>query len=279
MSRLHALLPVILSTAALVSAGRQPASLRAGAARADITPDAPLALEGYEEPETRVSTGVHDHLYARAIAFASGTKRLVVISCDVGSFALGPYFVRLIGDRWGLQSDEILLCATHTHSGPQLSLNADYPHPGNFRYTKALEATLVDLSGRALRALAPAQMAVGRARADVGASRRKPGADGRVEMAPNPDGIADPEVLALRLSRPGREPFGLLFLYASHSRSLRRANTLVSGDIFGIARSPRPSSSPTATAGRVTCRRRASTQRAATRCRGPGLARLPRMSW
>jgi hypothetical protein len=235
LNPLRALLPFVLSAAIAMPGGRGPAPLRAGAARADITPGVQVALEGYQDPETRISTGVHDRLHARAIALASGSKRLVVVSCDIGSFMFGPYFVRLIADRWGLQQDEILLCATHTHSGPQLSLNPDYPHPNNLRYTKTLERTLVDVAGRALAALAPARIAVGRGRADVAASRRTIRSDGSVEMAPNPDGPADPEVLALRLSRPGGAPFAVLFDYACHSRSLRRANTLVSGDILGIA--------------------------------------------
>jgi hypothetical protein len=209
--------------------------LRAGAARVDITPDAPLALQGYQEPQTRLSTGVHDRLHARAVAFASGTKRIVLVSGDLASFMFGPYFTRMIEDRWKLRADEILLCATHTHSGPQLSLNPEYPHPNNFRYTRMLERTLVDLVGNALAALGPVRVAVGRGQAMVAANRRRIKADGTVEMAPNPDGPVDPEVLALRLSRPGAEPFAILFDYASHSRSLRKANTLVSGDIFGIA--------------------------------------------
>lgn len=231
----RAVLPLVLLATLSARTAPQPAALRAGTARADITPDMPVALEGYQEPEARISTGVHDRLYARATAFAAGPKRIVLISCDLGSFMFGAYFTRLIADRWRLEPDEIFLCATHTHSGPQLSLNPDYPHPNNFRFTKALEQTLVDVAGRALRALAPATLAVGRGRAEVAANRRRIRTDGTVEMAPNPGGPVDPEVLALRLSRPGGAPFAILFDYASHSRSLRRANTLVSGDVLGIA--------------------------------------------
>lgn len=210
-------------------------ALRAGVARLDITPDAPLALMGYLEPENRISEGVHDHLYARAIALGAGTKRLVFVSCDLASLMFGSYFLRLITDRWHLQPDEIFLCATHTHSAPQLTLNADYPHPNNLPYTRTLERRLVEVIGRALRDMAPVRLSVGRGRSQVGVSRRKP-VEGRVEMAPNPAGPADDEVLVLRLSRrPGEPPRAILFDYASHARSLRGANRLVSGDIFGIA--------------------------------------------
>ncbi len=209
-------------------------ALRAGAARVDITPDAPVALEGYLNPENRISTGVHDRLYARAIAFEAGSERLVLVSCDLGTLEFGPYFVRAITERWGLDPGRILLCATHTHSAPQLSLNDGYPHPNNARYTHVLERQLVDVTGRALASLAPAVLSAARGRAAVGVSRRKP-VDGRIEMAPNPEGAADPDVQVLRVSRPAGPPFAILFGYASHARSLRGANRLVSGDIFGIA--------------------------------------------
>lgn len=209
--------------------------LRAGVARVDITPDEPVALMGYHNPENRISEGVHDRLYARAVALGSGPKRVVLVSCDLASLMFGQYFVRLVRDRWALQPDEILLCATHTHSGPQLSLNAEYPHPNNARYTKKLERLLVEVVGRALAAMAPARMAVGKGRSTVGVSRRKLYPDGRVEMEPNPEGPSDDEVLVLRLSRPTGAPFAILFDYASHSRSLRGTNRLVSGDILGIA--------------------------------------------
>ncbi len=237
MTALRALLALVLS-AAFVVPGR-PASralpLLAGAARVDITPGMPVALEGYLNPENRISEGVHDRLYARAVALGVGAKRVVLVSCDLGSFWSGPYFLRLIAEKWGLQPDEVLLCAIHTHSGPQQSLNPDYPHPNNFRYTRTLERTLVDVTGKALQAMAPARIAVGRGHAAVGVSRRTIFPDGRVEMLPNPGGAADDEVLVLRLSRPTGPPFAVLFDYASHSRSLRRANKQVSGDILGIA--------------------------------------------
>ena len=217
------------------SPGVPHAGLRAGVARIDITPDRPLALEGYLDPERRISVGVHDRLYARAVAFAIGTSRLVLVSADLATFTFGPHIQRLVAERVGLPPDDILLCATHTHSGPQLSLNPDYPHPGNAPYTAALTARLADVVGRALGRMAPAQLAVGRSTSRVGMSRRAVLPDGRIEMAPNPSGVADPEVLVLRVERARGEPLAVLFSYGCHSRSLRSTNRLISGDVLGIA--------------------------------------------
>jgi len=209
--------------------------LRAGAARADITPTMPVALEGYLEPEHRLSEGVHDRLYARAIAFSSGPDRVVLLSADLGSFMSASYFQRIIADRVGLRPEELLLCAVHTHSGPQLSLNADYPHPNNARYTRQLTERLVTVVAQALRSMEPATLAVGTSRCAVNASRRRPAADGRIEMAANPDGPVDHDVTAISVRGRSGRTLAVLFNYACHSRSLRRPNRLLSGDVLGIA--------------------------------------------
>ena len=48
--------------------------------------------------------------------------------------------------------------------------------------------------------------------------------DGRVEMLPNPNGIADPEVAALLISTNEGTPRAGIFTYACHSRALRAPN-------------------------------------------------------
>lgn len=210
-----------------------PAPLRAGVAKVDITPDGPVSLDGYLEPEGRVSEGVHDRIYARAIALAHGGRRLVLVSCDLTNFPLATYFERAIAERTGLGTDELMLCATHTHSGPLVTLNTRFP--ANVEYTKRLVDLLSAAVGGALRAPVPVRLSVGRGRSAVGISRRKPLPGGGMEMAPNPDGKADHEVLVLLLARPGDGPFAALFDYACHSRSLGPPNRLLSGDILGLA--------------------------------------------
>jgi neutral ceramidase len=214
---------------------RPVATLRAGAARVDITPTLPVALEGYVDPETRVSEGVHDRIYARAIALSAGSTRLVLVSADLGSFMSAPHFQRVIADRLHLAPSEILLCAIHTHSGPQLSMNADYPHANNATYTRQVAERLVTVVARALGAMEPATLAVGRGTCPVNASRRRPTADGGIEMAPNPDGPVDHDVTALQVRGRSGRTLAVLFTFACHSRSLRRPNRLVSGDILGLA--------------------------------------------
>ena len=235
--RAHVVLLIAAFLLSWDSHAQQPAvpRLRAGAAAVDITPAIPVALAGYLNPENRVSQGVHDRLYARVIAFADGSRRVVLVSCDLTSFISAAYFQSRILSKFHLQPEELFLCATHTHSGPELSLNRTYPHPNNFQYTVSLSDRLLSCINAAFGDLGPCSVAAGKADCRVGVNRRKPVAGGPVEMAPNPAGPADPELLVLSLSRERELPFAALFSYACHSRSLRGTNTLVSGDIFGIA--------------------------------------------
>src|SRR5512140_790761 len=100
------------------------AEMRAGLARTDITPDQPVMLAGYESRK-ELSKGIHDPLSARAVAFESGGRQLVLVSTDNLGFYGGTMEVmrQAILDACSLQPSELFLCAIHTHSAPGLTLN------------------------------------------------------------------------------------------------------------------------------------------------------------
>jgi hypothetical protein len=66
--------------------------LSAGASKVDITPEGPVALDGYQEPEKQISQGIHDRLYVRVVALESGSKSIVLVACDLTSFMFAGYF-------------------------------------------------------------------------------------------------------------------------------------------------------------------------------------------
>ncbi len=207
--------------------------LLSGVARIDITPLTPVCLEGYLDPATRVSTGIHDRLFARAFAFSVGPRRLLWVCCDVASMTFGDYLRRPLADTLGLAPEELLLCATHTHSGPLLTLHPSYPN--NVAYTQHLPRVLLRVGTQAWRRRRPAQITFGTARSSVGVSRRRLMPDGHIAMLANPGGVSDPEVAALQIRTSTGTPQGVIFGYACHSRTLRAPNRLVSGDVLGLA--------------------------------------------
>src|ERR1041385_2425382 len=56
-------------------------SLQVGAAEVVISPPAGTPMAGYYA--TRLSTGVHDDLHAKAIVIASGEERVALVACDL----------------------------------------------------------------------------------------------------------------------------------------------------------------------------------------------------
>lgn len=94
--------------------------MKAGYAKIEITPEWQTELAGYGYYLKRIFTGVHDPLWARAIAFESDGVSSLLISCDL--VGLGESLVTQvkseISQSVGIPVESIMLHSTHTHSGP-----------------------------------------------------------------------------------------------------------------------------------------------------------------
>jgi neutral ceramidase len=232
-----ALLPAL--SLLLPAAGAE--GLRAGGARVDVTPTQPVALAGYAS-RTNLSQGVHDPLWARALAFEQDGARLVLVSLD----SLGFYnqtaepLRQAILDGCGLKPSELFLCAIHTHSAPTLTLDPDHGPAPNVEYTRALRVQLAAVVRTALEHLAPVKIGFGAGSSPVGVNRREliqdKGGRTKIVLGRNPAVLTDREVQVLKVARAdGGATVAALFAYAVHSTSLGPRNYLVSGDIHGLA--------------------------------------------
>src|SRR5262249_15066400 len=99
--------------------------LQAGVAFVDITAPIPFRMHGYFYE--RLSTGVKDPLYARAIVLKQGKEMAAFVFCDLVGI---PYAEtaparKKASEATGIPVDHIAVTATHTHTGPQffMSLN------------------------------------------------------------------------------------------------------------------------------------------------------------
>jgi neutral ceramidase len=217
------------------------AELRAGLARIDITPTRPVMLAGYASRK-ELSQGVHDPLFARAVAFEQNEQRLVLVAVDNCGFYNGtaePLRTAVLAAS-GLKPSELFLCATHTHSAPALALDSRNSHSNNVEYTEGLQVKLVEVVRQALQHLGPIAVGVGSGSSPVGANRREVVTDkeGRpkVVLGRNPALMTDREVPVVRLVRPdARSIAGVIFAYNTHSTALGGRNQLVSGDVHGLA--------------------------------------------
>ena len=207
-------------------------NLLAGAGVADITPHNSQYLFGYPHVE-RYSTGVHDPLLSSALYLSDGRTPLLFVANDtifIGK-ATAQRVRQRIEEATGVPAANILVSATHTHSGPStvdyISL-ADDPFVPRVdpRYLQLFEDGIVAAGTEAVRRAQPAE--VGLAVADgagVGTNRR------------DPTGPADPQVPVL-LARSVRndEPIACMIVCSMHPTVLREGSKVVSGDFPGMAR-------------------------------------------
>jgi len=94
------------------------AKLRAGAGRADITPDTGHYLGGWTRAD-RTAKGQQTRLYARTLVLQRGGRKLALVSIDL--FMVPGGLLKQIGDGLaarGFSEHNILISASHTHSGP-----------------------------------------------------------------------------------------------------------------------------------------------------------------
>jgi neutral ceramidase len=259
MNRLHIRLLLVLFlvwAAGPLRAADQP-SWKAGTARANITPSQPLWMAGFGS-RTKPAEGKEMDLWIKALALEDARgHRAVILSGDLLGFPQGIYqrTCAALKEKFALEPDQILLMASHTHSGPVLSnaLYDVYPlDAGQIslieQYSADLEAKMVETVSKAIADLAPAQLAAGQGTAGFAVNRRnnlEPDVP-RLIATGALKGPVDHSVPVLALYLPDGKLKAVLFGYACH-------NTVMDfykwcGDYAGFAQLALERSHPEATA-------------------------------
>ena len=98
-------------------------NLKVGFAKQDITPPVGTELCGYGYYLERRNTGVADPVYARSIAFLEGSRRYLIVNCDLtGVDGNHNNLIKAeISKRLNLSEDDMLLACIHTHTAPALA--------------------------------------------------------------------------------------------------------------------------------------------------------------
>jgi neutral ceramidase len=152
------------------------ASLSAGAARANITPDPGIKNWVTDKPYGSVL----DSVYVRALVLDDGKRQIAILSCDLlNTTESGVARLRqAVHDSTGIPVRHILVNASHSHSAPlcpwydedgTLSGEADY-----LAWAKMLPRICADVTRSAQADLEPAVLSVGRAYAGEWLFNRRP---------------------------------------------------------------------------------------------------------
>lgn len=213
----------ILITAAAAAAQ----GLRAGVAKATITPDVKAAkvyMAGFGN--NRVATGVHDELYVRCLVLAAGDSKLAMCAVDLIGFFYDD--VLKVRDKVKAQSPDVthvIVASTHEHEGPDtmgLWGPTELQSGIDEKYMDWLDDRIASTAVEALRSLAPARMTLARDDHPLLALLQS---DGR------PPYVKDPYLLAMRLtSDPSGAPIATLINWSDHPETLGSRNTLITAD-------------------------------------------------
>ncbi len=224
--------------------------LHFGIATVDCTPEPGLPLMGNFRDDY-AARGVHDPLCAKALVLAEpGGTKVALLAVDVCILDRKNVadIRRSVAVGCDIRPENVLVHATHTHSGPATTTALDFgldlvPHQ------PAIDAFLNQASSAIVQAnacLAEGSMAVGYAREDrISFNRRLRRHDGTTQMnwealAPgfDPDKVAgawggtDPQVTCLVFQRDGRPVAGLVN-FGLHPAILAGDNWLYSADYPG----------------------------------------------
>jgi hypothetical protein len=202
--------------------------LLAGAARITMTPPGSPPLAGYGNRLGRPSRGVHDDLYARALALRAGEQTIVLVALDL--LAVTDDMVTAIQTRVqreiSLAPDNLIVAATHTHSGFGAVAHRVWESFAAGEYDEAVFRFLADRAAHAavsaVRNLAPAQLAWGEATAPE-----------RIINRMIPHGYSDPSIPFFAVQRPDGSAIAVVVNFSAHATVLRADNFYLSGDFPG----------------------------------------------
>ena len=212
--------------------------MMAGTARADITPPLGYLLQGHGA-RNKPSEKVHDPLELKVLSMRKGKDRVLIASCDLAGF--DPKFIELarrdISEKTGLAPFQVLICASHTHTGP-FTLDLLGEDASNI-IPEYMSVVSKKIAGTAMEAMNNEEEVLaryGRTKIDMGiVNRRRKNPDGTIG-GPDPSGPVDYEVSVLSFEREKGDPLAILFNYGCHPTTLAADIFQVSADFPGAAK-------------------------------------------
>jgi hypothetical protein len=219
------------------------ALLRAGVAQVDITPELGEQLSG-SVGALRPASAIADPLYAKAIVFEAGSRKLCIVALDVTILAQ-PYTSQIrqaAAERWGFEPDAVIVHATQTHSAPGIGYfmvddeftgipdEMEWARGGSRGYSEFATKQAIEAISQAHANLQPARIAAASGiEGRMAHNRRAVQRDGKVFMPHSPfanplgptnllylEGPIDPELGVVGVQGLDGKWLSLLVSYTCH---------------------------------------------------------------
>ncbi len=195
-----------------------------GTSQIDITPAPGVELSGFAA-RTQPSTGVADPLYAKALYLADGREKLLWLHCDLIGFdrSIVLSFRQWACEALGLTEHQVMLSATHTHSGP-CTIHLQEAGSYDAAYVEFLQGRLRQSARAAMARTEEATLVAVEGRAELAHDRRKTASS-----------HTDPRIAALGFRRSDATFAAVVVNYPMHPVALGPRNRLISADVPGQA--------------------------------------------
>lgn len=205
-------------------------TLEAGVGLVDITPTGEVTLAG--SPSPKKTAEVKTRLYVRALVLASGGTKVAIVTLDTLKYPvdLTVKARASIEQATGIPAANVILCSSHTHSGPLWSY-----------YPDKLVTPITEAVSKAAHDLTPCTLGMARGRAEGVAECRRVIKDGhawnRWQLKPDEadkypaEGPADPDFDLLALRSADGKYKAILYNFACHAANNRAP--LISADYPG----------------------------------------------
>lgn len=212
-------------------------AMEVGIARIDITPEQPIRLAGYgARPKSETVEIVH-RLEAKALAFGSDDQSpSILITVDLVGIPkhITKRLAEQLSRKTGLDSAQLVICASHTHGGPEVGnlLNILQYRGETFsdsllaldhlvhisQYTEQLSQKLEEVALAALKNRRPSMAAWGQGEVGFAKNRRTPG------------GPVDTSFPLMRITDTEGNLKAVLVNYACHGTTLEGDVNKIHGD-------------------------------------------------
>jgi hypothetical protein len=193
-----------------------------GFAKRTITPEigkAPVYLAGFGR--NRAATGVHDELWARAVAVSDGKQKIAIVSVDL----VGVFHADVEKARERLQRAVpgaiLVVTSTHNHEGPDtmgLWGKGRFSTGVDPAYLERVRTAVADTAAEALSRLQPATLSFAKTRTPELIE------DGRLPR------VIDDVLSAMQVRAADGTTLGSVVNWSSHPEAIGSKNTLLSSD-------------------------------------------------
>lgn len=201
-------------------------ALYLGAAEAIITPLMGTPLFGYNPGP--YAEEVHDDLTATVFYFKSGDTEALLVSITVAclSTALSDEIRAKLSEALSVPRSHIMLCATHTHSGPATADAVGWGEVNRTYCDSILIPQIITAATKAFSTAVPVKMGVGVGKSHVGINRRQLLINNGTTLGQNPWGPFCSDMTVISFRAEDGSTVANLIHYGAHCTATGKNNTV-----------------------------------------------------